>query len=249
MILVYKCRFCGKEFKRPCALGLHERTCKFNPNRKPLVNHKCNLPKKVGYGNWECSCGLVFNTKNELYKHKHEVHNLEMRQKNQTCPYCGLVMENKRKHYRICEQRRHPETFKWTYEEKKQISNKRKQYLREHPDEHPWKSKDKFVSVPCEKLKNILLEQGYNFNEEYTDPSWEHLYSLDIAFLNEKIDVEVNGNQHYNKDGSLKKYYKLRHEFLESKGWTVIEFQYSNCFKEDKIIELKQILDSLITNR
>ena len=76
MILVYRCSFCGKELKRPCALGLHERTCKCNPNRKPLENHKCNFTKKVAQGNWLCSCGLVFNTKNELYKHKHEVHNL-----------------------------------------------------------------------------------------------------------------------------------------------------------------------------
>lgn len=32
------CRFCGKEYKRPCGLAIHERVCKSNPNRRPLEN-------------------------------------------------------------------------------------------------------------------------------------------------------------------------------------------------------------------
>ena len=31
----YYCQYCNKEIKRACSLAIHERVCKFNPNRKP----------------------------------------------------------------------------------------------------------------------------------------------------------------------------------------------------------------------
>lgn len=40
-------------------------------------NHKCNFPKpkKSKYGTWSCRfCGLIFETKHELYDHYHECH-------------------------------------------------------------------------------------------------------------------------------------------------------------------------------
>lgn len=244
MKLKYKCKYCNKELNRPCALAMHERTCKLNPNRKPLGNHVCNWPKKKSNNNnWVCNfCNLKFNTKSELYNHKHNAHNIETRQRNQICPYCGQIMVNKRKHFKICENKRHS-GYKWTEEEKKNLSEKRKQYLREHPDKHPWKNKNKNISFPCEKLKQILNENNYIFTEEYTDLTWEHLYSLDIAFIADKIAIEVNGNQHYNKNGTLKEYYQKRHDYLENQGWHIIEFHYSNCFKEEKINELKLQLE------
>ena len=54
------CHYCGKNLKRPCALGIHERTCKLNPNRKPLENHVCGYAihkKKTNHSeNIESSC-------------------------------------------------------------------------------------------------------------------------------------------------------------------------------------------------
>ena len=35
------CKYCGREFKRPCGLAVHERTCKGNPDRRELENHVC----------------------------------------------------------------------------------------------------------------------------------------------------------------------------------------------------------------
>ena len=35
----FVCEFCNKKLKRLCALAIHERTCKLNPNRRPLENH------------------------------------------------------------------------------------------------------------------------------------------------------------------------------------------------------------------
>ena len=44
MKLNYICKFCGKVCIRPSGLAIHERTCKLNPERKPIQNHKCNWP-------------------------------------------------------------------------------------------------------------------------------------------------------------------------------------------------------------
>ena len=112
-----------------------------------------------------------------------------LRKRNQICPYCGQIMKNIRKHYKVCEKKRRGHTH--TEEEKKLISEKRKQYLQEHPDEHPWKRGTKFISIPCEKLKEVLKQDGFNFVEEYSDRRWEHNYSIDIAFLDKKLAIEI----------------------------------------------------------
>lgn len=163
-----------------------------------------------------------------------------IRKRNQICPYCGQIMKNIRKHYKVCEKKRRGHTH--TEEEKKLISEKRKQYLQEHPDEHPWKRGTKFISVPCEKLKEVLKQEGFNFAEEYSDRRWEHNYSIDIAFLDKKLAIEINGNQHYNNDGTLKPYYQNRHNYLISEGWFILEIHYANCYKIEKINEIKDAI-------
>lgn len=128
-----------------------------------------------------------------------------------------------------------------TEETKQIISEKRKKYLKEHPDEHPWKRHNKFKSKPCEHLKEIL-KNSFEFEEEYTDERWEHNYSIDIAFLDKKIGVEVNGNQHYQQSGELTNYYQKRHDYLISKCWLILEVHYANCYNNEKIEELKNAI-------
>lgn len=33
------CKHCGKNCKTPAGKGIHERVCKLNPDRKPLINN------------------------------------------------------------------------------------------------------------------------------------------------------------------------------------------------------------------
>ena len=87
---------------------------------------------------------------------------------------------------------------------KLKISKARSEYLINHPDEHPWKRNTKFKSVPCEKFKDDLRKFGYAFEEEYTDNHWSHNYSIDIAFPEKKIGIEINGQQHYDKERKFK---------------------------------------------
>lgn len=70
MKLLYKCRYCNKELMRPCALAIHERTCRLNPNRKPFENHICNWPGRKPMNNWKCKfCGEIFETRQLMAAH------------------------------------------------------------------------------------------------------------------------------------------------------------------------------------
>lgn len=141
------------------------------------------------------------------------------------CPECNSKFKSRNKYCSV-ECREKNKTH--SEEVKRKLSNARKKFLKENPDKHHWKRKDKFKSVPCEKLKGFLKESGINFVEEW-QPLVNRFYSIDIAFPDKKIGIEVNGNQHYNRDGTLKEYYQKRHDEICNEGWTLYEIHYSQC--------------------
>lgn len=122
-------------------------------------------------------------------------------------------------------------------ETKKLLSKKRKKYLQENPDKHPWKNSKKFTSEPCEFIKKKLAGLGILFEEEY-QPLKTRFFSLDIAFLDQKIGLEINGHQHYNKDGSLKAYYQERHDLISKGGWKLLEIPHYKAYKEETFQEI-----------
>lgn len=198
---------------------------------------------------WKCKdCNKNFITKAKLYEHRHQIHKIKSYNRTNICPYCNNHYDGLLKiHKRICNGLHHGHSR--LEETKQKISKGLKMWFKNNPDKHPWKRKEKFKSVPCEHLKEIL-KKDFNFIEEYTDKRWEHNYSIDIAFLDKKIAIEVNGNQHYNEDGTLKEYYQKRHDYLVSLGWIVNEIHYTNCYKEDKIEKIKMAIkeSQLISN-
>lgn len=196
---------------------------------------------------WKCKdCNESFETKAKMYEHRHEVHKIKTRDRSKVCEFCKEQYKGtKRAHWKVCPNKRHLKDFRWTEEEKKMLSEKRKAYLKEHSDEHPWKRNTKFKSEPCEHLKNIL-KQKFEFEEEYTDSRWEHNYSIDVAFLDKKLAIEVNGNQHYTNEGKLNTYFQNRHDYLVKQGWIVLEVHYSWCYKEDKIQEMVAAIENSI---
>lgn len=149
--------------------------------------------------------------------------------------------------------RRNNETLKLTLksrppiklsdETKKKISEGRKKYLAENPDKHGWSNSNHHYSVPCELLKSKLKDSGVSFIEEFQPLREQGRYfSIDIYFPDLKIGWEVNGNQHYESDGSLKPYYQNRHELIEAVGIKLIEIKYHKVFSESFVLEL---IDSL----
>ena len=129
--------------------------------------------------------------------------------------------------------------FKHSEETKKLISEKRKKFLKENPDKHPWRKENTFKSEPCERLKSWLVSKSVKFIPEYTNHGvTDRHFSIDIAMPDKRVALEVNGNQHYNRDGSLKPYYEERKSLLESVGWKVYDIHYSMCYRLDKHEEL-----------
>ena len=129
-------------------------------------------------------------------------------------------------------------------ETKEKLSEIRRKWLQDNPDLHPWKRNDKFKSVPCEVLKACLRDSGLQFEEEYT-PLQDRSFAVDIAFPEARIAVEVNGEQHYNRDGTLRTYYRERHELIEKCGWHVVELHYTKCY-EPHVRETLALISSLL---
>jgi transposase/very-short-patch-repair endonuclease len=128
---------------------------------------------------------------------------------------------------------------------KAELSKKRKQWLKDNPDRHPWKNRDKFKSEPCEKAKEFLQQLNVSFVSEFSPQIEGRYFSIDIALPDKMIALEINGNQHYERNGQLKPYYQQRHDLLTAHGWNVFEIHYSACFNLEKWAEFaKQILES-----
>ena len=198
----YICKYCNKEVGNKGCLVLHERHCKQNPNRIPC---KGNYGKTNGHIAW--NKGLTKETSEKIKLRSELVHQKYLN--NEIIPsFLG-------KHH--------------TQETKEKISTSRKKYLSNHKDEHVWKRNSKFISIPCQNLKNKFNELGIKYIEELT-PFDDYNYSIDIAWPDIKIGIEVNGNQHYNNDGTLVEYYQKRHNIFESRGWKLYEIHYSKCY-------------------
>jgi very-short-patch-repair endonuclease len=137
--------------------------------------------------------------------------------------------------------------WKHTKETKDKISKSRKKWLSENKDKHPWKRSDKFTSVPCEHLKKILSDNGISFLSEI-QPLTNRYFSIDIALVDRGIGIEVNGNQHYNRDKTLKKYYRDRKYLIENAGWEIIEIHYTKVFDSNFISDLIKYIDGIDCN-
>lgn len=156
------------------------------------------------------------------------------------CPEYGQILYFKNQiKIKPKKEKKEKKPFKHTEETKKLLSEKRKLYLKNNPDKHPWKNNDKFISMPCERIKEFLKDNNINFVEEYS-PLKDRFFSIDIAFPDIKMGIEVNGNQHYKKNGELKSYYRDRHNLIEHDGWKLLEIHYS-IYNNDE--ELQKLLD------
>ena len=214
--MCFICQYCGKEIGNKGALINHEIACNLNPNKIKNPNRKGN----GGHNNGNIAWNKGLSKEN-----------------NESLKQAGLKLKNKYNEGELIPSflgKHHSEKTK------KILSEKRKKWLLDHKDQHVWRRDSKFLSVPCENLKQYLKDKAINFVEEY-EPFDDINYCVDIAWPDEKIAIEVNGNQHYNKDGSLSKYYQKRHNLFENRGWKVFEIHYSKCFNIN-INDLNDIL-------
>ena len=223
---MYICKYCGKEFNSLTQLGGHTTFCKLNPKFEHNLKQLENARKNIDY--------------NQFKDNNQHLH----------CQYCNKEVANKgclilhesrcnSNPNRIISKTKQDKILNKLIRESlgvKRLPISKQAHINmsigakkrciKYPYTCGWKGQ---ISKPCENLKQYLKNKGIHFIEEYI-PLKDRYFSLDIAWPDEKIAIEVNGNQHYNKDGSLKKYYQERHNLLEENGWKIFEIHYSKCY-------------------
>lgn len=212
---MWTCKHCKKEFEllTPSEKANHSRWCIENPKRKDYEYNNVALDAM----------------KNARIEKGYTNQFTKARITGEKIPH----NTNKGKHIKG-----HPHTEEY----KLLMSKRKKEWLKNNPDKHPWKNHKKFKSIPCEKFKQMLKDNTILFVEEYQPLFPERFFSVDIAFPDKKLAIEINGNQHYNSDKTLKPYYQKRHDLLEQNGWKVYEYHYSISYDENKMKEIVQTL-------
>jgi very-short-patch-repair endonuclease len=214
------CQFCGKECKNKNSLCNHERLCKQNPNRQQSVGFtKFNAARELGLvTSW--NSGLTAETDARVAK--------------QAKALTEHYITNKA----YWTGKKHAE------ETKQKISKSRKQYLLKHPDQIPYLlNHSSQESYPEMYFTELFKGETINLHKEYYCLG----YFLDFCDPIKKIDIEIDGEQHY-VDSRIVEHDKIRNAVLEKAGWTVFRVrwaEYKTMTDEQKhniITQIKSLL-------
>ena len=126
-------------------------------------------------------------------------------------------------------------------ETKKKISKSRIKFLRENPHMVPYKLNhySKGRSYAEEYWKTILDSNNLTYDEQYQIGP----YQLDFAFVTDKIDLEIDGDQHH-LDQRVVKSDIRRNEYLGTLGWKTIRIKWSDY---QKLVDKKTFVDGIIS--
>lgn len=139
--------------------------------------------------------------------------------------------------------------LKHTEETKNKISEIRRNYLKANPDKVPYKLNHSSKESYPEKYFTELFEKEDIKVKKYHRVG---VYELDFCILDKKIDIEIDGSQHY-LDKKIVDSDNRRNTFLKENGWDIIRIDWSNYQKltffekSEYIQKLKDYLNSLVT--
>lgn len=129
-------------------------------------------------------------------------------------------------------------------ETKKKLSEARIKFLRENPDKVPYKLNhySKGRSYAEEYWKTVLDSNDMEYVEQHQFVS----YTLDFAFPDKKIDLEIDGDQHY-LDERIVASDKRRNAYLSEHGWKTVRVKWSDFQKlTNKKEYVNNILDQIM---
>jgi very-short-patch-repair endonuclease len=215
---MYKCKYCQKEYENKYSYMGH---CSSH-NRKKVIREKDLLNEKVKITRKCKYCDLEFENGLKLGGHQ------------TWCKLNPSLEESKTKIGKIFKGKN------LTDEQKNKISISRKKYLDENPGNIPYllnhSSKESYPEkIFREKLESISIV-GWVYNYPVKR------YSLDFAFIDKLIDVEIDGETH-NLPEVIKKD-RIRTKELSKLGWTTIRFTSSQI--KNNIDECINILLSIL---
>ena len=220
-----KCEFCGKEYK-----GTHKNTIKRN-----LSAHILHCKLNPNYIKFKCKY-CYFEDDNFGVVGSHVTN----------CILNPNYEKNKLKRIENGKIGR-----KHTDESKEKISKSRIQFLKENPNKVPYLlNHSRNESYPEKYFTELFNKESIEIESKFRIG----LYELDFCILDKKIDIEIDGNQHY-LDKKIVESDIKRNKFLEDNGWDIIRINWSNynsmTFKEksDYISNLKKYINNLITEK
>ena len=138
-----------------------------------------------------------------------------------------------------------------TPESKKKISKARIKYLVENPDKMPYRLYHSSKESYPEKYFAELFQKENITVERYLPVS---IYELDFCIPDKRINIEIDGNQHYTVDIIAESDIR-RNAFLSDKGWDTIRIKWSDYQKMDfegktkYISELKDYINKLTNEK
>jgi len=136
---------------------------------------------------------------------------------------------------------------KLSEETKKKISESRIKYLKEHPEKVPY-------------LLNHY-SKGESYPEKYFDKIFKlyelkykkllqiSIYQLDFAFIENGINIEIDGEQHYS-DKRIVESNERKDEYLKSLGWEIIRIRwsyYQKMSRDEKKNYIKKLIEYIKT--
>lgn len=201
----------------------------------PKYSPKGKSPKNLlEQYNWN-EIQLFYNN-NKTWRDVAEKFNLNMRLLS-IAKKKGLFISRKISEATALSRKLHP--IKLSEETKRKISESRKKFLKEHPDKVPYllNHYSKGDSYPEQFFDKYLI----NYIKKYHFET----YQLDFAHIEKKIDLEIDGDQHF-LDKRIIEHDKRRNLFLIELGWTVIRLRWSKF--QTKTIEEKIILLEKLNN-
>ena len=120
------------------------------------------------------------------------------------------------------------------------ISLARKAYLIEHPDKVPYKlNHSSKESYPEHYFHELFQNEGINLQREYYCLG----YYLDFCDVAKKIDIEIDGEQHY-VDERIIAHDEIRTKALEAAGWYIFRIRWSTYQQSSKEERIK-IIDNI----
>lgn len=250
--MIYKCEYCGKEFEKITSLYSHYTHCK---NYVKKVKNKSKSIYKINDNLYRCECGKEFNNHQSLNAHFSHclIHKektgqeVKLKRNSDNNPYNfknlskdnllqisikgGKTIKEKYKNGEIipCWFGKHH-----SEETKEKIRKGRVKFLIEHPGQHGAFDKSKKTYLE-EWFHDILIK--YDLYDKYKIEYNYSLYPyfLDYAFIDLKLDVELDGKWHYTYESNIL-HDKKRNEDLIKQGWKIFRIsidEVNNC--NDKI--------------
>lgn len=241
-MVMHTCEICNKSYKTKKAFKRHNHTT-----------------------SWDCKvCGQVFDKRHSLIGHSRshstkvpkprvkkpdsKSSRLQRRRECHDCRWCGQIFESGLAlggHTRTCpsnpkgEERKERSRSILRNNNKdpeilKKISEGVKAYLDANPQEVPFRKHghQKGPSYPERYFHEVFSSREIPFVQEYPFKR----FSLDFAFPEQRIDLEIDGELHYKNEKAREKD-RVRDEILESEQWRVIRIRwktFKGLSSEDK---------------